>query len=201
MLDLLGDAFSLYSQLISTLGYTGIFLLMIIVAPEFILLYTGYLITQTQLEFVWVLVVSTLGALVGQLCIYGAARAFGEARTRVFIQRFGRWLLLTEADYQRVLDMFARFDSWFLILGRFLPTVRSLVSLPAGFLPLSVRRFVLLTVIGSGMWNALLLLAGSVLGREWTRLTPLMQYYQWLGLIVLLLLLANAWRRRRATKH
>lgn len=179
------ELLTLATNLIGTFGYVGLGAAHIVAAPELILPLAGFMVAQGDLSFAWVLVASLIGALLGQLTIYLVARAFGERRVRDFLRRYGRGLLTSESDLDRVLRLFSRYQPFVLSLGRAVPTVRSLISVPAGLQRVPLWRFVLLTVLGTALWNSLLLLAGMLVGRNWRQLAALLETY---GTVVLVLL-------------
>ena len=181
----LTDLLIFFTTLSSALSYGGVALIMIVAAPELIMPLAGFLVAQGELSFTGVLLAGTAGAMVGQLGIYGAARAVGERRVRGFLQRYGRFLLVTERDLERALRLFDRFENMALLFSRVIPTVRSLVSIPAGIQPLPVLRFTFFTALGTALWNAVLLYAGTLLGKNWQALTELLGTYE---IVVLALL-------------
>ncbi len=181
------------------LDYVGIALLMMILAPELILPFAGFLVAKGELSFTGVLAVATFGALAGQLGIYGVARVLGERRIRYFLRQYGYWILLEERDLDRVFRMLARHTSAVLISGRFMPAIRSVVSLPAGFMHMPLLKFSGLTLIGTGLWNAMLLGLGVLLGANWQALEPILNAYEWLGVALVALVMSALIRRR--VKH
>ena len=167
-----------FATLSSALSYGGIAALMIVAAPELVMPLAGFLVAQGELSFTGVLVAATFGAMVGQLGIYGAARAVGERRIRGFLRRYGRFLLVTEHDLERALRLFGRFESAALLFSRMIPTVRSLISVPAGIQPLPLLRFSFFTALGTMLWNAALLYAGTLLGKNWRVLVEFLGTYE-----------------------
>ena len=158
---------------------------MIVAAPELIMPLAGFLVAQGELSFAGVLLAGTFGAMVGQLGIYGAARAVGEGRIRGFLRRYGRFLLVTEGDLGRALRLFDRFENTALVVSRVIPTVRSLISVPAGIQPLPLLRFTFFTALGTALWNAVLLYAGTLLGKNWRVLAEFLGTYETVVLILL----------------
>lgn len=97
MLELVGNTFGFITYLIGSLDYLGIALLLVVLAPELVLPFAGFLVVQEKLEFTGVLAAGTLGALLGQLIFYGLARAFGEKRVRQFLKRYGHFFCCRKA--------------------------------------------------------------------------------------------------------
>jgi membrane protein DedA with SNARE-associated domain len=113
--------------------------------------------------------------------LYALGRKLGADRLRDLVERHGRWLLLRSSDLDRGQAWFRRHGDKAVLLGRLVPTVRSLISIPAGAAGMSFGRFLVYTTLGSGAWNALLVGLGYVLGERWSMVD---QYAEALGLAV-----------------
>lgn len=196
MISSVNDLLSFAGTFTDSFGYVGIALVMIVAAPELVMPFAGFLIAQGDLNFSGVMLAGVSGAMLGQGAIYWAARAVGEARIRGFLRRYGRWLLVSEADLERTLKLFNRFENTVVFLGRAVPTVRSLISVPAGIKPMPLARFVLFTTLGTALWNALLLCGGMLVGNNWQQLVGLLETYQTVILVVLGLVVAALLVRR-----
>ena len=109
-------------------------------------------------------VCALLGSVLGALVLYGAGRAFGEERTRRVLLAVP---LVEVDDVDRADAWFARRGELAVFVGRLIPGVRSLISLPAGAAGMPLGRFVVLTAAGSAIWNSLLIGAGVLLGTQW----------------------------------
>ena len=161
------------ADVIQASGYPGVALLMFAenlfppIPSEVILPLAGFLVYQGELRFVPALVVATVGSLAGALVLYALGRWGG----RTLVLRYGRLLRVRESDLDRADAWFDRYGEAVVLLGRMVPGVRSLVSIPAGLAEMPVKRFVVLTVLGSGAWNTLLIGAGWQLGENWSRLS------------------------------
>lgn len=190
-------------NVIQSFGYAGVAFLMLAenlfppIPSEVILPLTGFLVEQGSLVFLPALVVATVGSLVGALVLYALGRWGG----RELILRHGRVLRLKEADLDRADGWFDRYGGAVVLFGRIVPGVRSLVSIPAGLSEMPLGRFVLLTALGSGVWNTLLIGLGWLLGENWPRVAGVLGS---VSDVVLALLVGAAfvlglwwWRRRR----
>ena len=161
------------ADVIQASGYLGVALLMFAenlfppIPSEVILPLAGFLVNQGELRFVPALVVATVGSLAGALVLYALGRWGG----RTLVLRYGRLLRVRETDLDRADAWFDRYGEAVVLLGRMVPGVRSLVSIPAGLSEMPVKRFVVLTVLGSGAWNTLLIGVGWQLGENWSRLS------------------------------
>ena len=159
-------------RLIDQSGYLGIAFLMFLetvfppIPSEVIMTVAGVSAGQGKLSYGLVVASGTAGALLGNIFWYLAARALGLDRLHPFIDRWGRWLTITWPEVQRADTWFRQHGMLFVFLGRLLPTVRSLVSVPAGLLHMQFRRFLAATLLGTACWTALLAYAGFKLGEN-----------------------------------
>jgi membrane protein DedA with SNARE-associated domain len=160
-------------RLIEQSGYLGVGFLMFLetvfppIPSEVIMSIAGVAAGQGKLSYAWVVASGTAGAMLGNIFWYLAARALGIQRLEPFIHRYGRWITMTWAEVQRSQKWFDRHGTFFVFLGRLLPTVRSLVSVPAGLLKMSFRRFLWASTLGTAGWTALLAGAGYELGERY----------------------------------
>ena len=189
------------SDVLSQLGYLGLALLMVAetvfppIPSEVVLPLAGFLVEQGEFEFVPALIAATIGSLVGAVALEEAARYGG----RPFAERFVRFAHQDPAKLDSAERWFQR-RGWLMVLaGRCVPGVRSLVALPAGVLRMPRGQYIGLTLIGSAVWNTLLIGAGYVLGAQWERVADV------IGPLALPLLVITAltaigawyWHRRR----
>jgi membrane protein DedA with SNARE-associated domain len=139
--------------------------------------------------------------VLGALLLYEVGARTGRARLRRFID----WMPLLEGeDLDKAESWFARHGEASVLLGRCIPVVRSLISVPAGFAEMPRWRFLVLTAIGSGLWNAVFVGTGYALGEQFTDIE---RYSGWLNtavyaaiVVLLALALRRALRRRRAQR-
>lgn len=190
----------LSTEVVREYGYWALGVLMLVVAPEALMPFVGFLAHQGMLGFWPSVLAGTAGGTAGSLIIYAVVRRAGEARVRAWMVRRGHWLLLHESDLDRILRLFARRGRWFVALGRLLPSIRSLVNIPAGLLPMPLAPFLWLTLLGTLGWNLVLTLAGYCLGAQWSLLEPYLGFYGTL-VIVLLVLLAGIFTVRRLLRR
>lgn len=152
------------------LGEVGVGLLTLIetvfppIPSEVVLPLAGYLGNRGRLDLVGVLIASTVGALAGALLLYGLGARLGERRATALLARLP---LTDEEDVARAAGWFHRHGGVAVFTGRLIPGVRSLISLPAGAARMPLLKFSVLTVLGSGLWNALLIAGGYALGTQY----------------------------------
>jgi membrane protein DedA with SNARE-associated domain len=163
-------------RLIDQSGYLGIAFLMFLetifppIPSEVIMSIAGVAAGQGKLSYGLVVASGTGGAMLGNVFWYLAARALGLDRLHPLIDRWGRWLTITWPEVQRADAWFRQHGMWFVFLGRLLPTVRSLVSVPAGLLHMQFRRFLAASTLGTAIWTAMLAGAGFKLGESYERI-------------------------------
>jgi membrane protein DedA with SNARE-associated domain len=155
---------------ISATAYWVIVCLMIIenicppIPSEVIMPLAGFMATQGRLTVLGVILVGTVGSVLGAVPLYYLGRTIGEERLKGFADRYGRWLTVSREDLDTAKQWFARHGGMAVLLGRLVPGVRSLISIPAGIEGMSLAPFLLYTTIGAGLWTALLTCAGYWLG-------------------------------------
>lgn len=163
-------------QVIDSMGYIGVTFLVTlevvipIIPSEIILPFSGFTASQGELSFVGVLVASTLGALLGALIIYYVAKLIGWERVDYITNRFGKYVGVKQKDIDKAGEYFDKYSNWVVLFGRFIPGVRSVVAIPAGLRSMPIFTFILLTIIGSFIWNLGLVTAGYLLGENYDRI-------------------------------
>ena len=153
---------------LNAMGYPGIFALMamessIIPLPsELVMPPAGYLAHQGQMN-IWIAIfIGTLGSLVGSYANYFAARWLG----RPLVLKYGKYVWITEEKFAKAESFFLRHGEISIFIGRLLPVIRHLISIPAGIAGMNHFRFSLYTLIGAGMWCTILAWIGYFIGKE-----------------------------------
>ncbi len=153
-------------RLIEQSGYLGVGFLMFLetifppIPSEVIMPVAGMAAANGRMHFALAVAAGTAGAMLGNIVWYLAARALGHDRLQPFVRRHGKWLTLSWRDVERAHRWFDSHGILFVFVGRLLPTVRSLVSIPAGLLDMRFRNFVIASTLGTALWTALLAGAG-----------------------------------------
>lgn len=194
-------------SMMEALGGLGVALLIAIenlfppIPSEIILPLAGFTASQGgSFTLVEAIVWASIGSVAGAIMLYGIARLFGRERTRAFLN----WLPLTkESDVDKTEEFFEKYKRPTVFFGRMLPIFRSLISLPAGVVKMNFPLFIVLTTIGSAIWNTALVSAGFGLGSNWHLvesyvgvLSKLVLAVVLVGLIVWLVLRLRDRRRR-----
>lgn len=161
-------------SVMQSLGVFGIALLMFLenvfppIPSELIMPLAGYHASQGEMPIVLVVLSGSLGSLLGVVPWYYAGRALSEERLKRFAAKRGRWLTLMPSDIDRADRWFRRHGSLAVLLGRLVPTVRTLISVPAGLSGMVLPRFLVYSAVGTAIWTSLLALAGYYLGQAYT---------------------------------
>lgn len=167
MLEWIQELLQLNVALIDRWGYAGIFLLMAIESSfvpfpsEVVVAPAGYLAARGSMSVPWILAAAVGGSLAGAFFNYWFAIRVG----RPFFHRHGKWFLVSERNLDRAEAFFARHGEIGTFVGRLVPGVRQLISLPAGMARMNLARFGLFTALGAGIWCAVLAAIGWSIGR------------------------------------
>lgn len=160
--------------IVEKLGYWAITLLMLIenvfppIPSEVIMPLAGYTAAEGGLNLALVILAGTLGTVGGAAFWWWLASRYGERRLKALADRHGRWLTLSAGDIDRIDDWFDRHGSWAIPFAHVVPGLRTLISIPAGMFGTRFTRFIVLTTLGSAVWNSLLAGAGYVLGKQFS---------------------------------
>lgn len=129
----------------------------------------GYLVASGQLSLIPTILVGTAGSVIGTGFWYLVGMWIGAARLKRWAARFGRVMTLAPSDIDRAQAWFDRHGGMAVLLGRLLPAIRTLISVPAGIARMPVGRFLAFTILGSAVWTGVLTAAGMVLHANYTR--------------------------------
>jgi len=182
------EALSVFgTHVIGSIGYVGVFLLMIAesmvlpVPSEAVMPFAGFVVAEGTMSWAGVVASATFGSIAGSLIGY----AIGKFGGRPFLARFGKYFLLDPEDLAATDRFFQRRGSLTILVSRFIPIVRHLISIPAGMASMKLVPFCVFTIIGAGLWNAFLAWCGFVLKSNWT---VVMRYSHWIDIGVVVLL-------------
>jgi membrane protein DedA with SNARE-associated domain len=172
-------------------GYISVYLMMTcesMVVPlpsEAVMPFAGFLIEMGRFTFPIVILISTAGSITGSIVSYYIGALGGEP----LINKFGKWVLLDRNDLEAAKKFFNRFGEITIFISRFIPVVRHLISIPAGFGRMNLTRFCIYTLIGAGIWNTFLAYVGYVMKQNWS---IVMKYSSTIDKIVVVILAGMA---------
>lgn len=187
-------------------GYLGVFLLIMLenlfppIPSEVILTFGGYMTTKTDLTVVGVIIASTIGSVAGAIILYGIGAIVGIQRIERFVDKWGKILRLTSKDIHKANAWFEKYDVWTVFFCRFIPLIRSLISLPAGLAKMNFWIFLLLTTLGTLIWNMVLVNLGAALGNSWETVVHYMDIYSnfaYAALVLIFLVIVIRFYRKK----
>jgi membrane protein DedA with SNARE-associated domain len=160
-------------ETIGQFGYLGIFLLMVLeslfppIPSELVIPFAGFAAMQGTLSLPGVIAAATLGALAGMVPWYIAGRLFGLGRLRALANRFGRVFTLNAEEVDTATEAFRRHGPIIVLVGRLLPIIRTLISVPAGLARMPAHLFFAASLVGALIWNLILVGAGALLAANY----------------------------------
>ena len=160
----------LFTAVIASTGYLGIFILMTLesmVAPvpsELVMPFAGFLVADGKLNIWLVIIASVFASITGSLISYFVAY-FGE---KELVHKFGKLFFLDKEELDWTQQWFQKRGSTTILISRFIPVIRHLISIPAGLARMDLKKFVLFTAVGAAAWNTFLLWVGIKLRERWT---------------------------------
>ncbi|MFO7272455.1 DedA family protein [Sphaerobacter thermophilus] len=177
------------TQVLESLGYLGLWLVLVVenlfppIPSELVLPLAGFFVGRGQMNLWFAVLAATAGSYTGALVLYALGRWGG----RPLVLRYGHILRIDEALLGRAERWFGSWGDWVVLGARVVPIARSVVSVPAGTMRMPILRFSVLTVIGSSIWNLILIGAGVLLGRNWERVSHWVETYSNVVLVLLVL--------------
>jgi membrane protein DedA with SNARE-associated domain len=182
--------FDWITNLIETLGYIGITILMFFenlfppIPSEIIMPLAGFLAAQGRFSLVWVVAAGTLGSLIGAYFWYFIGQKLGKKdRLRRFASRHGRWLAMCPEDIDKASDWFQRHGRAAIFFSRLVPGARTLISVPAGVAGMNLLTFSLYTIFGTALWTLFLTACGYVLEQNYERVQNWLDPVTWVVVI------------------
>lgn len=171
-------------QVLNQFGYFGIAALIAIenifppIPSEVILTFSGFMTTYTMMNEWMVILASTIGSLIGAVLLYEIGSLVSQEHLARFLQgRAGKILRLKPGDVYRASDWFQTKGYAAVLICRFIPIIRSLISIPAGMARMKLVPFLVLTTVGSVIWNTVLIWLGSFAGASWKSVVGILDSY------------------------
>jgi membrane protein DedA with SNARE-associated domain len=160
---------------IESLGYLGIALLMFLenlfppIPSEFIMPLAGYTanLPQSKLNIFGVFVAGLIGSVLGGIIWYYPGKLLGEERLYALADKYGKWITVSSKDIVKAKQWFNRQGTKAVFIGRLVPGVRTLISVPAGMSNMPLLPFIFYTTLGSALWVGLLTYTGYILGSQY----------------------------------
>jgi len=177
------------TRFIESTGYVTVFITMVMesmvfpVPSEAVMPFAGFLVAEGKFTFFLVVLISTFGSITGSLISY----AIGYYGEHAIVRKYGRFLMLDNEELDATESFFNKYGEVTIFISRFIPVVRHLISIPAGFAQMNVIRFTIFTVIGAGLWNSFLAYCGFYLKSNWE---AIMKYSKVVDVLVMIILAA-----------
>lgn len=156
-------------DIVRTVGYPGVFVLITLestlvpIPSEIVMPFAGYLCSQGEFSLPVILIINSVAALIGSgLCYW-----IGVVGGRAFLERYGKYFLVRQHDIEKTEAFFAKHGKKTILIARFVPVIRHVISVPAGIARMPLRGFFLQTFLGSTIWGGALILLGYYVGANW----------------------------------
>ena len=184
-------------EIMNTYGYLGVAFLIALedlfppIPSEVILTFGGFMTTRSGLTVLGMIVASTIGAVVGGSILYYLGRFIRpEVLKKLVRRRIGRILRLKEKDVDMAMRWFEKHGIATIFFARFIPIVRSLISIPAGTMKVPFGLFLIFTTLGTATWNTILILLGAWAGENWSALLGYLDTYKYIiiGFVAIIIL-------------
>ncbi|EBK2059954.1 DedA family protein [Paenibacillus timonensis] len=198
------------TEIMNSYGYMGIFLLIMLenifppIPSEVILTFGGFMTTTTNMGVLGVVVASTAGSVAGAVILYAIGMLINVNRLEKIVDKWGHILRLTRKDIYKAQSWFDRYGVWTVFFCRFIPLIRSLISIPAGMARMNFWLFFLLTTVGTMIWNVVLIKVGAAVGSSWHDIVNYMNIYSNIAyaiLVVLFIILVVIYVKKKTKKN
>ena len=158
-----------FRNIVETMGYPGLFILITLestlvpIPSTLVMPFAGYLAGIGVFSLPVILIINSVAALLGS----GISYWIGAKGGKPFLLKYGKYFLVRPQDLEKTERAFAKHGRWVILIGRFIPVVRHIISVPAGIARMPLRTFFLQTFLGSTIWGGFLILLGYYLGENW----------------------------------
>ena len=171
------------TEFMSEFGYIGVLLLIMLenifppIPSEVILTFGGFMTTFSDMTQFGVIIAATIGSVIGAMILYSIGLLIDVSRLERIVDRWGHLLRLTRKDIHKADAWFDKYGPWTVFFCRLIPLIRSLISVPAGMSNMNFPLFILLTTLGSLLWNGILVSVGVAVGDNWESIVYYMDIY------------------------
>lgn len=185
-------------NVIEAWGYPGLFALMLLenvfppIPSEVIMPLAGYLVAEGRLAMVPTMIAGVAGSVLGTSLWFILGGWIGADRLRRWSARWGRIMTVSPSDIDKAQAWFDYYGGSAVFLGRMIPAVRTLISIPAGIARMSWPRFLFWTILGSALWTGVLTIAGIALSANWARVADVIDPVS--KFVVVAVVLVYLWR-------
>lgn len=183
-------------NIMNNYGYLGVFLLILIenifppIPSEVILLFGGFMTTYTSLNVLGMTMSSILGSVLGALILYKIGTIFNKDTLKKLIHtRLGKFLRINDKEIDSSFNYFQTKGEKTIFFCRFIPLIRSLISVPAGINKMNITKFMIYTTLGSLIWNVVLITLGHIVGNNWKSILKIFDLYSIYAVVIIFIIL------------
>lgn len=186
-------------ELISYLGYFGVFVLMALesanipIPSEVIMPFAGYLAYLGKFSLIGITIAGALGNLFGSIISY----YIGFYGGRKFVKKYGKYFLMDKRHIDIAEKWFKKYGDPVIFFSRLLPIIRTFISFPAGLGKMDIKKFIIYTFIGALIWCSIIGYAGFFLGPQWETLLEIARTFEILIIAIIILILIYFWKFRK----
>lgn len=183
-------------NIMNSYGYLGVFLLILIenifppIPSEVILLFGGFMTTYTSLNVLGMTMSSILGSVLGALILYKIGTIFNKDTLKKLIHtRLGKFLRINDKEIDSSFNYFQTKGEKTIFFCRFIPLIRSFISVPAGINKMNITKFMIYTTLGSLIWNVVLITLGHIVGNNWKSILKIFDLYSTYAVVIIFIIL------------
>lgn len=183
-------------NIMNNYGYLGVFLLILIenifppIPSEVILLFGGFMTTYTSLNVLGMTMSSILGSVLGALILYKIGTIFNKDTLKKLIHtRLGKFLRINDKEIDSSFNYFQTKGEKAIFFCRFIPLIRSFISVPAGINKMNITKFMIYTTLGSLIWNVVLITLGHIVGNNWKSILKIFDLYSTYAVVIIFIIL------------
>ena len=204
MIDFFSSIVIFLLNIINEIGYIGIFVGMTIESSffpfpsEIILIPAGALVASGEMNFFLVFISALLGSLAGAIFNFFLALYLGRTAIDFILSKYGKFFFISKKQVRKSDDYFKKYGEITTFVGRLIPGVRQLISIPAGFSKMNFPKFILFTSLGAGIWSLFLISTGYFFGENYLLINENMGIVNLLFLLLplLIIIIYILWRKR-----
>ncbi|WP_096271072.1 DedA family protein [Paucisalibacillus globulus] len=171
------------TNIMEQFGYLGIFFMMALenvfppIPSEIVLPFSGFMTTNSELTVTGVIITATSGSVLGAIILYGIGLLIDVERLEKIVDKWGHIIRIKKEDIHKADSWFDKYGYWTVLFCRMIPLIRSLISIPAGMSNMNFTLFLTFTLIGTLIWNIILIMIGVTLGENWDSILGFMDMY------------------------
>lgn len=179
-------------NIMNSYGYLGVFFLIFLenifppIPSEVILLFGGFMITYTKLNIITMVIISTIASCFGSLVLYFIGKYINIKK--IVTSKYFKFLKIKTKDIDLAISWFNKKGNLTVLFCRFIPLIRSLISIPAGISKMPIVKFLIYTTVGSFIWNTVLIILGYILGENYISVLKILDTYSNIVIFILIII-------------